>query len=259
MKMFFIMALGRSGTNFLASLLARDPRGRVHHEPYPLDPRLIVLRYAGGFDAVLGELLEERFSSLLPEEGKAAFYGEINSYLRYEVDWLRSRFDPALIHLVRDGRDFVRSAYIRGVYTPLEPDGPIVPKDSDPYAGEWPRMSRFQKLCWYWMHTNEFLASKIGALVRLEDLLRDYRLFEKSILQPTGLSISEDLWRREVERPRNTSRAFRLRSRLVALFRGRKRIPDLRPLPRWQEWDAEMNGQFWKICGQTMRRFGYLE
>jgi hypothetical protein len=109
------------------------------------------------------------------------------------------------------------------------------------------------------MHTNQFLASKIGASVRFEDLLRDYGLFEKSILQPTGLRISEELWRREVERPRNTSRAFRMRSRLVGLLRGRKRIPDLRPLPRWQEWDDEMSGQFWEICGQTMRRFGYLE
>jgi len=259
MRMFFIMALGRSGTNFLASLLDRDRRGRVHHEPYPLDPRLIVLRYAGGFDAVLNELLEERFRSLLPGEGAAEFYGEINSYLRYEVDWLRSRFDPALIHLVRDGRDFVRSAYIRGVYTPLEPDGPIVPKDSDPYAGKWPRMSRFQRLCWYWMHTNEFLASKIGSAVRFEDLLQDYALFKERILDPTGIRVSEDLWRREVERPRNTSKGFRLRSRLVGLLRGRKSVPDLRPLPPWPDWNDEMTGQFQSICGQTMHRFGYRE
>jgi hypothetical protein len=259
MRMFFIMALGRSGTNFLASLLDRDSGGRVHHEPYALDPRLIVLRYAGGFDAVLNELLEERFRALLPKTGRAEFYGEINSYLRYEVDWLRSRFNPTLIHLVRDGRDFVRSAYIRGVYTPLEPDGPIVPKDSDPYAGEWPRMSRFQRLCWYWMHTNEFLASKIGSFVRFEDVLRDYGLFSDSILQPTGVTISEELWRREIARPRNTSRAFNLRSRLVGLLRGRNRVPNLRPLPPWQDWDEDMTGQFRKICGQTMQRFGYRE
>jgi len=259
MRMFFIMALGRSGTKFLASLLAHDRRGRVHHEPYPLDPRLIVLRYAGGFDAVLGNLLQERFAALLPGAGQAEFYGEINSYLRYEVDWLRSRFDPLFVHLVRDGRDFVRSAYIRGVYTPLEPDGPIVPKDGDPYAGEWPRMSRFQRLCWYWMHTNEFLATKIAAAVRFEDVLRDYALFREKILEPTGVRVSEQLWRREVERPKNTSQGFRLRSRLVGLLRGKRSIPDLRPLPPWQEWNDDMTGQFNAICGRTMDRFGYRE
>jgi hypothetical protein len=257
--MFFIMALGRSGTSFLASLLARDGRGRVNHEPYPLDPRLLVLRYAGGFDAVLGDILKKRFDSLLPTSGEAEFYGEVNSYLRYEVDWLRSRFDPVIIHLVRDGRDFVRSAYIRGVYTPLEPDGPIVPKDSDPYAGAWPDMSRFRKLCWYWMHTNEFLASKIGSFVRFEDLLRDYGMFTKGILEPTGVRIPEEMWRREVARPRNTSRAFRLRSRLLGLLRGRKRVPDLTALPPWREWDEDLNGQFLEICGRTMNRFGYFE
>jgi hypothetical protein len=259
MRFFFVMALGRSGTNFLASLLARDGRGRVLHEPYPLDSSLLVLRYAGGFDGVVDHLLEERFKELLPDPERNAFYGEVNSYLRYEVDWLRARFDPALIHLVRDGRDFVRSAYIRGVYTPLEPSGPIVPKDGEPHAGQWPRMTRFQRLCWYWMHTNEFLASRIYSFVRFEDLLRDYGIFKANILDPTGVQVSREVWRREVERPKNTSRAFRLRSRLVGLLRGRRRIPDLRPLPPWSKWDDERAGQFWEICGPTMRRFGYRE
>lgn len=259
MRMFFIMALGRSGTSFLSSMLSRDSRGRVLHEPYPLDPRLIVLRYAGGFDGVVDHLLEKRFQELLPDPQHCSFYGEVNSYLRYEVDWLRERFDPAMIHLVRDGRDFVRSAYIRGVYTPLEPSGPIVPKDGDPYSGRWPRMSRFERLCWYWMHTNDYLASRLDSFVRLEDLLDNYGIFREQVLEPTGVRLSEQLWRREIDRPKNTSRAFRLRSRLVGLLRGRERVPDLRPLPPWSKWDDDLTARFWEICGPTMQRFGYRE
>lgn len=255
MQYFFILALGRSGTNFLARLLDHDTRGTVRHETYALDSRLMVLRRAGGYAKVLDHLLEERFKDRIPAEGE--FYGEVNSYLRYEADWLRARFDPVLLHLVRDGRDFVRSAYIRGVYTPFEIDGPIVPRDDDPYAGRWAEMDRFQRLCWYWMHTNEQLACGVERFVRLEDLLGDYQVLRREVLDPTGLRIDEDVWRREVDRPKNTSRIYRLRLAAARLRRGRQGLPNFEPIPHWSRWDDEMTRRFEEICGPTMRRFGY--
>lgn len=257
MKIFFILALGRSGTNFLATLLARDPRGRVQHEPYRLDPRLMLLRHAGGFERTLELLLEERFRALLPDPGEAEFYGEVNSYLRYEAEWLRSRFDATVIQLVRDGRDFVRSAWIRGVYTPAEPDGPILPADDDPFAPRWAELSRFQRLCWYWMHSNEQLAAGTDSFVRFEDLLVDYGIFRERVLEPTGVHVSEELWRREVARPRNTSLRFRTRSAVKRLLGRGAPAPAVEPLPHWSDWDAERSAQFWEICEPAMRRFGY--
>jgi hypothetical protein len=259
MRAFFILALGRSGTNFLATLLANDPRARVHHEPYPLDPRLMMLRHAGGFERTLDHLLEERFRSLLADAGEVEIYGEVNSYLRYEAEWLRRRFDPVLIHLVRDGRDFVRSAHLRGVFTPHESDGPILPRDDDPWAERWSGFSRFQRLCWYWTHTNEHLAAEIESHVRFEDLLRDYRVFHSQVLEPVGLEVSDRVWRDEVERPRNTSRSYRLRLAAARLLRGPERFPSFKPLPPWRDWDDTLTSQFWEICGDTMRRLGYGE
>ena len=259
MRMFFILALGRSGSNFLARLLARDTRALVYHEPYPLDSRLMVLRHSGGFGRALDDLLEERFRALLPADGSARIYGEVNSYLRYEAEWLRRRFDPALIHLVRDGRDFVRSAHPRGVYTRHELDGPILPRDGDRWSERWPEMSRFQRLCWYWTHTNEHLAATIASHVRLEDLLRDYTVFSNEVLGPTGLEIPQAVWRAEIDRPRNTSRVYRLRLATRRLLRGGERVPSFRRLAHWSEWDDDQTEQFWEICGPTMRRFGYGE
>jgi hypothetical protein len=259
MRLFFILALGRSGTNFLSRLLAHDARATVHHEPYALDSRLMMLRHAGGFEQALDDLLEQRFRTLLPADGETQVYGEVNSYLRYEADWLRRRFDPTLIHLVRDGRAFVRSAHPRGVYTKHELDGPILPRDDDPWAERWPEMSRFQRLCWYWADTNEHLGSTIESHVRLEDLLQDYSIFKRDVVQPTGLEVPQSAWRAEIDHPRNTSRSYRLRLAVRRLVRGGERLPGFEPLAHWSAWSETQTRQFWEICGPTMRRFGYGE
>ena len=257
MRIFFILALGRSGTNFLSSLLGGDTRGVVHHEPYPLDWHMHVLRHSGRFDQTLDGLMEARFEKMLPEEGSVEFYGEVNSFLRYEANWLRKRFDPTLVHLVRDGRDFVRSAYIRPVYTPLEDDGPILPKDGSEWAERWPKSSRFQKLCWYWTHSNQVLADSCENLARFEDLLRDYDEFDRRILGPTGVRVSREAWEREIARPKNTSRQYRMKQTVRKWLTGAKPEISFEPLPRWERWDPELTGQFWEICGPTMERLGY--
>jgi hypothetical protein len=259
MRLFFILALGRSGTNFLASLLAQDPKTRVHHQPDAGDPKLLALRYAGGFDTVAEALLEERFARLLAEaEGRGAeIYGEVNSYLRYETTWLSKRFQPTLIYLVRDGRDFVRSAFTRTVYTPWEEQQSVVPKDEDPYAPQWGSMSRFQRLCWYWKHTNEMLARSHGRPVQLERLLQDYDYLSERVLVPTGVCISREQWSRAVSKPVNTSeqdRRMRLLRRWILRRPQDQKIP---PIPRWSHWDREMTEQFWQICGPTMEKMGY--
>lgn len=256
MRMFFIHALGRSGTQFLSALLAHDPRAVVHHEPHAMDPKILQLRHAG-FNQVVDGMLEQRFQQLLAAAGQAACYGEVNSYLRYEVDWLRRRFDPLMVHLVRDGRAFVRSAYVRGLYTPQELDGPIVPRDDDPYAARWAGMSLFERLCWYWTHTNEFLRRRLDGFVRLEDLLRDYDVLRKGVLDPARLSVSRETWAAEVRRPRNTSREFRLRQQVRHWVLRRQAAPTLRPLEHWSAWDSRHTDRFWEMCGETMRHFGY--
>jgi len=258
MEFFFILALGRSGTNFLASLLNKDPNALVYHEPYIDDRKLIGLRYSGCFNKVVNNSLEKRFKNLLKKDTEFKIYGEVNSYLRYEIEWLRKKFNPIIIHLIRDGRDYLRSAYIRTVYTPKEIQLPIIPHDKDPYAEKWQDMTRFQKLCWYWMHTNEFLSKKIKNFVRFENLMIDYDYFNKKILKPTGLNISYECWKKEVKKPRNTSRRRTLRKKIKQNIFFWERAESIKPIPQWTEWDELKIEQFQEICGRTMKKFGYI-
>ena len=257
MRFFFIVAMGRSGTHFLSALLASDPRAVVHHEPGRQDPQLHMLRSAGLPHRALDATLEERFKPLLAAAAGKAIYGETNSYLRFQIDWLREKFDPAFVHLVRDGRDYVRSAWTRPAYTPYEIEGPILPANDDPYAGRWSGMDRFQRLCWSWLHTNAFIEARVDNRVRFEDMLRDYDLFRDGVLRPTGVQVDRATWEHEVRRPRNTSGQYRLKNRLRRMLRGNAIMPEIAPLPRWPQWSEERQTQFWEICGEMMERYGY--
>lgn len=257
MKIFFILALGRSGTQFLASLLAKSPHAVVYHEPMPEDQIYFGLRYMGNFNKVLDRYLERRFQKLLPPKDSCEIYGEVNSYLRWEIDWLKNRFDPILIHLARDGRDFVRSAFIREVYTANDKNI-LVPKDDDLDAHRWDKWNRFQKLCWYWKHTNEFLSSKIQKTVQFEKIITDYSYFDDNILKPIGMDIPYDLWKREVKRPKNTSKKRILKRKIRGIVLGRGKNQCIKPIPHWTEWDIEKKEQFDGICSRTMKKFGYV-
>ncbi len=257
MRMFFVVAMGRSGTKFLADILSRDPRGVVRHEPVKEDNRFLESRYAGVFETTIDARMAGRFRRVLADVGDVEFYGEVNSLLRFEVEWLRKIYDPVLIHLVRDGRNVVRSTYIRHVFTEHQLGSPTIPRDDDPFVSRWAGFNRFQKLCWYWRQANEYLAEQVPLHARFEDVIGSYDAFRASILEPTGVEVSEELWKREVERPKNTSRSFRAGARLRHLLRPRSHPMPIDPIPAWQDWDQEMTDHFWEICGSTMERFGY--
>ena len=151
--MLFVLAQGRSGTAFLSDLLARAPRTLIRHE-LPGDFQILSLSRYSRSERAVDALLRERFAAVLPRDPGIEVYGEVNSLLRYNADWLRRRFDPVLLHVTRDGREFVRSAYERDVLTAHQRQLPIVPTDDDPFAEAWPEMSRFERICWIWQHTN---------------------------------------------------------------------------------------------------------
>jgi len=260
-KKFFILSLGRSGTTFLAELLNKDPNAFVLHEPYELDKQIIFYRYAGVFSTILDKFLQERFSKLFSQVEGHKIYGECNSYLRYEVDWLKTQLNANLIFLTRDGRDFVRSAYTRKVLTALDHQQSIVPRDNDPYAEKWHQLDRFEKLCWYWRHTNEFLFSKLMYPVHFEKLINNYDYFKEKILKPTGGDISYDVWEREVKKPKNTSKKeSMIKTTIKQILLYRKDTQEIhKPIPPCQMWDKNKTNKFWEICGETMTKLGYKD
>ena len=255
MRYFFVLALGRSGTQMLSGLLGLDPNARVEHEPHRYDPKIVGLRRFGQLDTVLHGLLTQRFAEVAGKRSDTSVYGETNSYLRYEAEWLRRNLDATVVHLSRDGREFVRSAYPRVVYTAAEAQLPILPCDSDPCAGRWSEMTRFEKLCWYWSHTNEMLRATVELHVRMEDVVSDYGYFKRKLLGPLDLSVSEDSWRQFVSRPKNTSSMYRRRRWIRGWVKPEVEVHP--PIGRPSSWTTEMHAQFEEICGPTMKKLGY--
>ncbi len=259
MRMFFLMSIGRSGSKFLANLLNTDQRGVVLHLPNHFDKHLISMQYSGSMNNVSSLYLKKRFKELLDQYCNKIFYGEVNSYLRFSIDWLKENYNPQFIHIVRDGRDFVRSVYMRKVFTQDEYSMPLFPKDSDSFSTKWFSLSRFEQLCWYWKFTNEYLANKINNYVKFENLISDYTEFQTKVAKPLLINIDKTTWLNHYLVPLNSSRRILFNKKMKNIFMPWTKKRVLHTIPQWKDWDINMTNTFWNICEDTMNHFGYYK
>lgn len=238
--LFFVLGIGRSGSMFLAHLLNHAPGAEVRHEPVLVDFAAYTRAYFDE-DAARRYLREFRkreiFLRLCDQDVRV--YGEVNTNLRRHCKALRREFpDSTLFHLVRDGRDVVRSMMSRRTFKPWDPVTSLIhPKEDDPWSSTWPRMSRFERCCWYWMVENRYLRTCTDRTVRFEGLLSDYDYLRRNLLDPINLHVAQGQWRSAVKRPENKTERYRI--------------------PHWSHWDADTKDVFERICGKEMRRNGY--
>lgn len=113
----------------------------------------------------------------------------------------------------------------------------ITPNENDPIFPEWKHLSRFEKVCWLWLDGNRQLRQDIKKVVTFEKLISDFDYFEKQIIDPVGINISESLWRKNTQKPQNVTENF--------------------TLPKWPEWDKDLTTSFNRICGEEMEIYGY--
>jgi len=239
MNIFFILGIGRSGTKFLAYLLNMADNAVVYHEPF--DESIPYQEAYQNPDAAEKYIRDFRMKEIYLRVHKHSVntYGEVNSYLRRHCEAIKKLIpNVKLIHLVRDGRDVVRSMYSRMTMKPWTyTTRYIYPLPDDPWRDQWDRMSRFEKLCWYWATENKYLRKCINKFVRFEDIIRDYTYFKKNVLEYLNLDIPREIWEREVNRPKNITIAHKL--------------------PHWSEWSSELIEAFKRICGDEMKIYGY--
>ena len=96
-------------------------------------------------------------------------YGETSHFWKSKLPSLLGAFPEAhYVHLVRDGRDVVRSFLTRPHYSPRG-NRPYHTQKLPPHKEG---MSRGEKLCWYWRYWNEHIEETVpqATRVRLEDL-----------------------------------------------------------------------------------------
>ena len=159
-RIFFILAIERSGIQLLANLLNQAPGALVGHEP--------VRAYQVAFHNP--EKSKDHTQSFRSKEiylrvrkKKILTYGEMNSLLRRHVTALRDAFvNSQFIHLIRDGRDVIRSMTARKTMTAEDLNTrDIYPKERDPWKLKWSTMSRFKKMCRYWQTENVIFAHSL--------------------------------------------------------------------------------------------------
>lgn len=240
-EVFFILGLGRSGTDFLANLLNQGENVAVFHEPAYEDFQAIVQAHKSEIKATeYIKNFRKKYIYCKNKDRKFKIYGEVNSVLRYHVIALKEFFPKAkFLHLIRDGRDVVRSFMARGHYTGDSiGHHSIKPRIDDPYYQKWEDFTRFEKLCWLWMDSNNRIAPFIENHIKFEDMLGDYSYFHSNIESYLNIKIGKSLWSEYVSKPSN--------------------ITKIQILPHWEEWDIEQTESFNRICGETMRKYGYI-
>jgi len=245
-NLFFVTGMGRSGTQLISRLLDKTVLAKVYHEPNFRED--VATMEALRRDPYLAEKYWALFRSLeiykrWVAEPSKPLYGEVNGTIRYQVPAIRKVYPKAkLMLMVRDGRGVVRSImgwpqfYSRGSSGAYA----LAPLPGDPYLDEWHSMSRFEKVCWSWRETNEFLMKYIDKShwLKLEGITNDYDYFEEQFSKSIGIDISYDTWLSVVgAKSSNATSSYNF--------------------PSWEDWTHNQRAAFDRICGETMDKLGY--
>lgn len=273
---YFIVGCGRSGTTSLARILNRASNGICHNEPAPVlghEARLLHEgRLAAPF-AALRDTIGRRITDAL-DQGLA--YGEKNLTLPPFIPYLHALFRCRFVHVVRDGREVVRSwqdwhNLVYGtVYRECAETGPLSaramdwmarfsvaediydiarprPLPGDTWADDWMGFSRLEMLAWYWAHTNDSILDALERLPAETWRRADYSAIHGrhvvDIARFLGLNGLDEA---EVE--------TLVRSRINRL---EEKAADGPRFPAWPDWDDGQKVAFDAIAATTMRRLGY--
>ena len=240
-KIFFGLSTFRSGSTFLADLLANEVNNaQIEHEPNVND-YWSYAKILKGKKHAFQYVYQYRKQDIVQRSryNDITIYGELNPFLVLHVNALKEEIPEAvLFHLVRDGRDVVRSLMAREVLGDKDPLAKIItPPADDLYYEKWHTMTRFEKVCWKWQHENKTLRATINHSIQFERLVKDYDYFKKEILNLLNIHITKEKWQYHINQPKHASPRHRI--------------------PHWSEWDKQLIHQFEEICGEEMEANGY--
>lgn len=189
--------------------------------------------YSNPFDTI-----EKRISvalDLLQGIDPETFIDSSNLYIHF-TDAVYKLFPEAkFILTVRNGRDFVRSAFSRRWHEKIMFG--TVPQQDDPYFEKWKVMTPLQKNAWTWDYRNrraieglKTIPEKQKLIIRIEDITR--KEVQDSLEAFTGIKINRN----------NT---------------GKLNANPSFDFPPKEEWSDVQNREFEEIAGGMMKFFGY--
>jgi len=249
----FITSTGRTGTKFLAEFFNEFDDFLSIHEPQP-NFRKLSREYAEGkcgLDKAIHEI-EIKRSALCRrvKRERSKKYLESNPRLFSLLKPIKKVFEePKIIHIVRDGRDFVRSGMSRpyGAFysnKDIHPRLKAVDFTDDDFYHQWDDMSLFEKICWYWMKRDEFIYQEIkdysnGITVRFEDIFKrpdDYIGLKEicdflKLNDENAIPIFQNMQKNKI----NKTKVY--------------------AIPHWKDWSEEKKLKFDQIAGKHMQKY----
>jgi hypothetical protein len=251
-KIVFILSTARTGTKTLAEGLRSDDILSLHQ---PAFSRLLTI--ASNF--YLHGWLPRRALAWLVSRLREPqiLQADCRYYVQaYSLDHLPAKIisqkypNVYIIHIVRDPRTFVPS-YLNWMHTRFKSfvANKLVPgwHPSGLFTGQvawrrWRRMDEFQKVCWHWAYKNALLERLFEGderylRIRFEDLFGAGPDALRSALSFVGLPYRDEF---------------------TAMLGQSKNVSRKTYFPRWEAWEPERQQQLLDICGEGMRRYGYL-
>ncbi len=248
---FFIVSTGRTGTQFLARFFNRFPGVYANHEPNP-DFLELAIEYAKGAVSTEKaiETIERTRRAMFRriKRKDASIYVESNNRFFSLLVPLQDAFsDFKIIHLIRDGRDYVRSGMSRPWYTERDPyEGKRMKATcfaDDEYNEKWAEMSRFEKIAWRWQKKDAFILRDLKSMsnvltLKFEELFQseDYKGLRK-MCEYIGLPTEET------------------NHTIEQMISEKINATDEYTMPRWTDWDSELIQKFDTIAGTHMRKY----
>ena len=141
-------------------------------------------------------------------------------------------------HIVRDPKNVLRSLMSRELFDRKDPMGNVIkPHPQDPFHEQWPRMTRFEKLCWLWAADNQFIRENVPHCMKFEELRKDFGYFDEKVLSYLKLEMNVDDWHSEIGKVFNSTPKY--------------------TFPKYAEWSTENKNHFERICAEEMSHYGY--
>lgn len=282
----FIVSTGRTGTKFLTHFFTiYSDKICIRHEP---DPKNLKLKWQFGTDKINIENAIEKFKKSKYnsyKDVKKEFYIESNPYLIFLIPIIREVFlDYKIVHIVRDGRDWLRSAMNRGVYSSIIDYLPLqiinffrfILKDNirlppskkikfqtyyrdiwrfriddfkeKTHFKSWAYMTQFEKLAWMWSKINKVAYKEVQDDTNVK-LIKFEDIFNKGSGYPGLKQIIQffdlnNLWQN-------------FNGDLDLIFSEKINKSQAYSFPHWKNWKREWVTKFNQIAGETMELYKY--
>ncbi len=259
----FLISTGRTATQTLASVLDNGfERVEARHEPWPdlFDIATAHARSERSLDQTAAAFRAARIGICRHVHRRNAdYYVESNNNAAYIIPAVWAALPAAkIVHIVRDGRAFVRSSYSKTVgqrredlfMTEKDPRRRLQASDlaDDPWSGRWATMNRFERLCWYWAKKDGMISDAVAGddramTVKFEEIFNAdagypgfWRIVDFLNIRDR-LMLNDKQLRERISRKENRTQRYLL--------------------GHWSEWSPEQMARFRTIAGPHMSRWGY--